>query len=189
MTKYKSARDEIIGTFDFETLKNISDIGAAYEAVEEHYPKEEKVAFYKRFEKEIYDSHINSVGEEGISQWKEIQLADAENETEALIGLQSFMAESFILNLAFDMTEADDDEDEEELEDLETEYREERNRIFGKPSSEVQREIPILEWKITLKDGTQIIKEDHNDLGEKGFIKSLGIDLNDVESAELTDLI
>ena len=103
MTKYKSARDEIIGTFDFETLKNISDIGAAYEAMEEHYPKEEKVAFYKRFEKEIYDSHINSVGEEGISQWKEIQLADAENETEALIGHQAFMAESFILNLAFDI--------------------------------------------------------------------------------------
>ena len=131
MTKYKSARDEIIGTFDFETLKNISDIGAAYEAMEEHYPKEEKVAFYKTFEKEIYDSHLNSVGEEGISQWKEIQLADAEDETEALIAHQAFMAESFILNLAFDMTEVDEDEDEEELEDLEKEYTEERDKILG----------------------------------------------------------
>ena len=130
MTQYKSARDEIIGTFDFETLKNISDIGAAYEAMEEHYPKEEKVAFYKRFEKEIYDSHINLVGEDGISQWKEIQLADAEDETEALIGHQAFMAESFILNLAFDMTEADDDDEDEDDDCLEEKYREERDKIL-----------------------------------------------------------
>ena len=98
--------------------------------MEEHYPKEEKVSFYKRYEKEIYDSHINSVGEEGISQWKEIQLADAEDETEALIGLQSFMAESFILNLAFDMTEADDDDEDEDDDCLEEKYREERDKIL-----------------------------------------------------------
>ena len=41
------------------------------------------------------------------------------------------MAESFILNLAFDMTEVDEDDEDEEEESLEESYKEERDKILG----------------------------------------------------------
>ena len=132
MTKYKSARDEIIGTFDFETLKYISDIGIDYQPVEEDYPDEEKVAFFKRYEKEIVSSwFIGDIDEKDEKYAKFIEEKTAEfGKERGLLLTATFLFDAFVLDLAFDMTDVDDDDDGEELEERETSYNEIRDKIL-----------------------------------------------------------
>ena len=132
MTEYKSARDEIIARYDFSTMKYISDIGADYQPVEEDYPDEEKVAFFKRYEKETVSSwFIGDIDEKDEKYAKFIEENTAKYGKErGLLFTATFLFDAFVLDLAFNMTDVDDDDDEEDLEKRETEYNKIRANIL-----------------------------------------------------------
>ena len=53
----------------------------------------------------------------------------------------------------------------------------------------ISPELPIKEYTITLHTNEQLVERDYNDLNDSDFIKSLGIDINNVKEIKLTDLI
>ena len=105
MTKYNSAREEILGIYSFDDLKQINDIGVESECAREHQTTEQKIAFFSKYQKEITQWNENHFGLDEIAEMIKTQTDDE---------LHSFFVETFIWNVAFDETEPEyDDEDDD----------------------------------------------------------------------------
>ena len=68
MTEYKSAREEVLGTYNVDELERISEKGCSSGLAKNHIYYTETVKFFDDFEHEITDFLTESIGNEFLTE-------------------------------------------------------------------------------------------------------------------------